>query len=174
MFENVFSRRKGYTAPPIQGNRKELSFHARNRLWDVFYIGIYRPNQFNDLDGSLGLLRPLKAFFRSVWTELYHGRIDEYPGSELFLVTLKNDFLSGLWYFPFDIFEAIFENWKELMGDPDEVASRIRNALERENQAYTFVGSRFVERMAPQESFHWLGCFSVALFSVNIQCDLWI
>jgi hypothetical protein len=67
------------------------------------------------------------------------------------LGTLKNDFLSGLWHFPFDIFEAIFEHWKELMRDPDEVASRIRNALERENQAHTFVGGRFVERMTPQE-----------------------
>ncbi len=65
--------------------------------------------------------------------------------------TLRNDFLGGLWHFPFDIFEAIFETSEDLMGDPDEVASRIRNALERENQAYTFVGGRFVERMTPQE-----------------------
>jgi len=37
------------------------------------------------------------------------------------------------------------------MHDPDEVASRIRNALERENQAYTFVDDRFIDRMTPQE-----------------------
>jgi hypothetical protein len=67
------------------------------------------------------------------------------------LGALKNDFLSGFWHFPFDIFEAIFETSEDLMGDPDEVASRIRNALERENQAYTFVGGRFVERMTVQE-----------------------
>jgi hypothetical protein len=37
------------------------------------------------------------------------------------------------------------------MRDPSEVASRVRDALERENQAYTFIGHRFIERMTPQE-----------------------
>jgi len=74
-------------------------------------------------------------------------------GSDQFLGTLKNDFLKGLWHFPFDIFEAIFENSENLIrrSYPNEVASQIRNALERKNQAYTFVGGRFVERMKPQE-----------------------
>jgi hypothetical protein len=151
MFENVLSRRKGYTPAPVQGKLEEISDHTRNRLWDIFYICIYRANLFNDLDGSLAPVRRLRDFFRSVWTEVYRGRIDEYPGSEHFLVMLKADFLGGSWYFPFDIFEEISQNWKDLMGNPNEVASQIRHALERENQAYTFVGGRFVERMTPQE-----------------------
>src|SRR6266478_1448551 len=98
MFENTFSRRKGYTPPPIQGKRKELSAHTRNRLWDIFYIGIYRANQFDDITGGLALLPTVKGFFRRVWTELYHRRIDEYPGAEHFLRTLRDDFLAGIWH----------------------------------------------------------------------------
>ncbi len=79
MFKNVFSRRKGYTPSPVQGNLEEISDHTRNRLWDVFYIGIYRGNLFDNVDENLILLPSLKAFFRIVWTELYHRRIDEYP-----------------------------------------------------------------------------------------------
>lgn len=37
------------------------------------------------------------------------------------------------------------------MRDPEEVVSQIRNALERENQAYTFIAGRFVDRMTAQE-----------------------
>lgn len=107
MFENTFSRRTGYTPPPVQGNREELSDHARNRLWNVFYIDISRANQFDDLQGGLVLAGDFDLFLQIVWIELYHGRFDEYPGSEQFLRKLTHDFLQGLWHFPFDIFEAI-------------------------------------------------------------------
>jgi hypothetical protein len=53
MFENVFSRRKGYTPPPVQGKLEELSDHTRNRLWDIFYLDIYRANQLDDITGGL-------------------------------------------------------------------------------------------------------------------------
>jgi hypothetical protein len=51
--QNVFSRRKGCTPPPVQGKLEEISDHTRNRLWDIFYIDIYRANQFDSLDASL-------------------------------------------------------------------------------------------------------------------------
>jgi hypothetical protein len=58
-----------------------------------------------------------------------------------------------------DIFEGVFEFdaqfgldfAKKVMRDPGRVAARVRDALERENQAYTFVGNKFVPRMTPQE-----------------------
>jgi hypothetical protein len=37
------------------------------------------------------------------------------------------------------------------MRDPGRVAAWIKQELEQENQAYTFVGGLFVERMTPQE-----------------------
>jgi hypothetical protein len=129
VFNNVFSRRKGYTPPPVQGKLEGLSNHTRDRLWDIFYVNIYRANQFDDLDGNPVLAPDLRLFLQTVWTELYHGRIDEHPSLGQFLVKLKKDFLQGLWCFPFDIFEAIFEFSENLMHAPDEIASQIRTAL---------------------------------------------
>jgi hypothetical protein len=37
------------------------------------------------------------------------------------------------------------------MRDPGRVAAWIKQELEQENQAYTFIGGLFVERMTPQE-----------------------
>jgi hypothetical protein len=146
MFENVFSRRKGYTPPPVQGKPEELSDHARTRLWDVFYIEIFQKNR-----EGVDLHPHLEAFFLVIWTELDHQPIDQYLGSWEFLKSIRERFLSGVWHFSFDIFEAIFEDSENLMRDGGEVAFRLRDALERENQAYTFVGGRFVERMMPHE-----------------------
>ena len=110
MFENTFSRRKGYTPPPVQGKLEEISAYTRNRLWDIFYISIYRANQIDDLQGGLDLLPPLRFLFRKIWTELYHRRIDEYTGPETSLWMLKRGFFGeDVWYFLFNILEATFE-----------------------------------------------------------------
>jgi signal transduction histidine kinase len=151
MFENTFSRRKGYTPPPVQGRLEELSDYTRNRLWDIFYLEIYSANQIDDPRGGVALFPEMVGFLTRIWREFYHRRIDEYPGADQLFATFKDDFIALNWHFPFDIFEAIFQFPENLMRDPDEVASQIRNALERENQAYTFVGGRFIERMTPQE-----------------------
>jgi hypothetical protein len=156
MFENTFSRRKGYTPPPVQGKLGELSDHARTGLWNVFYRTIYQANMFRDpvLRGQLA--EPLVNFLRGVWVRLYKRPIDEYPEDHEVVAEIKRDFL-GVWHFPFDIFEAIFENDAryefsgQIMRHPEGVAAWIKEVLEQENQAYTFVGNRFTERMTPQE-----------------------
>jgi hypothetical protein len=153
MFRNVFSRRKGYTPPPVQGKLEELSQHARNRLWDIFRIDVFQPNHIRGFHEEVVPSEPLKYLFRAVWTDLYHRPMDEFPGGDKLLQKIRESFLTGVWHFPFDIFEAIFESVPGLMANPNEavIRSRIRDALERENQAYTFVGDRFVERMTAQE-----------------------
>jgi len=148
MFENLFSRRKGYTPPPVQGKLEELSAHARNRLWEVFWVDIYGANLIRVAGVERQLLPSLGAFLRLAWTELYRGRVDEYPGADQLLSRLKRDFLEGVWHFPFDIFEALFsfdarfgrDFTKCVMRDRDRITARNKDALERENQAYTFVG----------------------------------
>jgi hypothetical protein len=147
MFENAFSRRRGYSPPPVQGKLEELSDDARSRLWDIFYLHICATHV-----GTAGQpLPPFDFFLREVWTELYHGRIDELPPAYALVAKIKNGFIRGIWYYPLDILEASFEVGGKLIRSPDEVASQIRDALERENQAYTFVGGRFIERMPGYE-----------------------
>jgi len=155
MFENSFSRRKGYTPPPGQGKLEELSDHARNRLWGIFHRQIYERN-FSRGFGETIPSSALSRFFETIWEELYHHRIDEYPGPQQVLFSIKDVFFRGVWHLPFDIFEAAFESQGidtgNLVVHPDQVASEIRNVLERENQAYNFVGGRFVERMTSEET----------------------
>jgi hypothetical protein len=38
MFEDTFSKRRGYIPAPVQGERESLSADARRRLWDLFYL----------------------------------------------------------------------------------------------------------------------------------------
>jgi hypothetical protein len=150
VFENAFSRRKGYTPPPVQGKPEQLSNAARIRLWNIFYSEIWIRNH-DDLIESLLPSSGLTVFFEAVWTDLDGRPIDNFPGAEKLLKPFKDRFFGGIWHFPFDIFEELFEGAKDLVRDPYQMGSLIRDALERENQAYTFVGGRFVERMTPQE-----------------------
>jgi hypothetical protein len=150
VFENSFSRRKGYTPPPIQGKPEQLSNAARIRLWNIFYSEIWVQNH-NEVIGIAAPSPDLTAFFEAVWTDLDGRPVDGFPGAEKLLEQFKGRFFTGAWHFPFDIFEELLEGAKDMAHDPHLVGSLIRNALERENQAYTFVGGRFVERMTLQE-----------------------
>jgi hypothetical protein len=158
MFENTFSRRKGYTPPPVQGELEQLSDHARNDLWNVFHTYIYKANMYEGGIGRGQLAEPLINFLRGVWVRLYKFRIDEYPLDREVVRRIRHDFLQGTWHFPFDIFEAVFAHDARsdylpdrIMQHPELVAAGITQALERENQAYTFIDAQFVERMTPQE-----------------------
>jgi AbiJ N-terminal domain 4 len=140
MFENVFSRRKGYTPSPVQGKLEELSRHARNRLWDIFQLEFFQQQHVRNYHGNIVPGEPLKRLFMAVWTDLYHRPSDEFPGGDELLQNIRENFLEGDWHFPFDIFEAIFSSPQYFLAYPGNVADKIRDALERENQAYTFVG----------------------------------
>lgn len=152
MFEDTFSRRYGYTPPPVQGEREELSQEARLRLWNIFYSDFCQPNTIRVPHSTDQDFTPLgKMFLRGVWTEFFHQRLDYYPGYSVVLGQIAEHFEKGIWHFPFDIWEGIFECQPPPVPVPDMSAANIREALARENTAYTFVGRRFVDRMRPEE-----------------------
>jgi hypothetical protein len=153
MFENVFSRRKGYTPPPVQGKLEELASSARTRLWNIFYRHVFRPNfQSGIMYGTKDSLTPPADYlFRLLWTDFLRRPADEYPGFVEVFDILKARFLDGDWHCAFDIFEMVFEFRNYPLADSKAVALLIKAALEAENTAYTFLDGLFVERMTPQE-----------------------
>src|ERR1700739_4582357 len=103
MFENSFSRRKGYTSPPVQGKLEELSRTPRTRLWHVFFEELFKPHHERGFGyGNPGSLSPnANELFRIFWKELFGRPADEYPGFDAVLNILKQQFLAGKWYFAF-------------------------------------------------------------------------
>ncbi len=151
MFEDTFSKRRGYIPAPVQGERESLSADARRRLWDLFYLDFYKYHVFRpDFADEDYCTEPAERFLTGVWTEIFRKRIDERRGFEFTFGEIRRMFERGAWYFVFDVWEEIFK-WGSLLAQPEYTAQAIRNALERENTAYTFVGGHFVDRMTPQE-----------------------
>jgi AbiJ N-terminal domain 4 len=159
MFEKLFSRRKGYTSPPVQGNLEELTSSGRTRLWNIFYIHVFKPNfQSGMMYGTAdSLTPPANYLFRHLWTDFLGRPVDEYPGFGEVLEIVKARFLDGDWHCAFDVLEMVFDfqRYAHRIGSPlantRVVASLIKEALEAENTAYTFLDGLFVERMTPQE-----------------------
>jgi hypothetical protein len=152
MFEDTFSKRQGYTPPPVQGERENLSKEARTRLWNIFHSDFRRPNTISIPYSTDVEFSPIgEIFLHRVWTELYGERLDRYPGYVVILGFIAKGFESGAWHFPFDIWEEIFNSHPTPVSKPEQTAEAIRKALERENTAYTFVGGLFVERMTTSE-----------------------
>jgi hypothetical protein len=139
MLENLFSRRKGYSPQPVQGKLEELSLPARTRLWNIFYEEVFLPHFQQSGYGEGSISEPRGRLFKIIWTEILRRPLDEYPGFREVVGFLKDRFLRGVWHFSFDIFEM-------------KVSARIKDALETENTAYTFLDGLFVERMTPQEA----------------------
>jgi len=94
---------------------------------------------------------PGKIFLRAVWTELLGQRLDRCPRYDALLTQIAEIFERGAWSLLFDIWEGIFKCQPPPVIDPNKTAEAIREALARENAAYTFVGGRFVDRMRPEE-----------------------
>jgi AbiJ N-terminal domain 4 len=154
MFEDTFSKRHGYTSPPVQGERKSLSKEARTRLWNIFHSDFSRPNTQPipySITAEVKFSPMGNIFLRGVWTEFFGERLDRYPGYEAVIAHIANGFERGAWHFPFDIWEEIFKAHPPPIPQPEQTAEAIRKALERENTAYTFVGGLFVERMTTSE-----------------------
>ena len=154
MFEDTFSKRHGYTSPPVQGERKSLSKEARTRLWNIFHSDFSRPNTQPipySITAEVKFSPMGNIFLRGVWTEFFGERLDRYPGYEAVIAHIANGFERGAWHFPFDICEEIFKAHPPPIPQPEQTAEAIRKALERENTAYTFVGGLFVERMTTSE-----------------------
>jgi hypothetical protein len=152
MFEDTFGRRRGYIPAPVQGERETLSPAARRKLANIFHRDFCQPNTRRMPGvGEFEFTLPGLQFLREVWTELLGNRLDQFPGWSATLPIIKGLFEQGEWHFPFDIWEGIFKSRPHLVPVLGRTASAIREALERENTAYTFVGGRFVERMTDAE-----------------------
>jgi hypothetical protein len=158
MFEDTFSSRSGYTQPPALGQKGTLSREARTRLWNVFQ------NDFYELHRKLHLMRmpdeanvsPPGKFLRSIWTELWNEPINRCPEFIFLIEQIEKKALSGEpWHLLFDIFEELFKQHGPknplLLLTPEKTEANIRQALARENTAYTFVAGRFVDRMTDSE-----------------------
>lgn len=97
MLDNLFSRRKGYVPPPVQGARETLSQPARNGLWNIFLQEVLRPNLLNTAlpwGESATLTRMAEQLFRFLWARYFGRPIDEYPGWENMLDQIKLWFLA--------------------------------------------------------------------------------
>jgi hypothetical protein len=153
MFEDTFSKRHGYTPPPVQGEKESLSKGARTRLWNIFVSDFWEAHTVTPSFRGGSRISPVAEllFLRGVWTELFNERLDHYPGNEAVLETISSNFERGNWHFPFDIWEQLLKSETPLVPEPEETTKAIREALEKENTAYTFVGGLFVERMEPSE-----------------------
>jgi len=127
-----------------------LSRAARIRLFNIFLSDFYYPRT-TVVQGQKMLSGPATEFLLGAWTEFCMGRLDQYPGSDKFVFQIIGTWLeSGHWHLMLDIWEELFEH-RDLLPHPEKTACAVREAMERENTAYTFVGGRFVERMTPQE-----------------------
>jgi hypothetical protein len=152
MFENTYPERHGHKTPPVLGKRGELSPGARRRLWNIFHSDFTKPNTIRIPYTHRSRISPVgELFLEEVWTELFKGRVDGYPGCAPVLAQISANFERGDWHFPFVVWEEIFKSDLPIIPEPEKTAERICEALERENAAYTFVGGLFVDRMAPEE-----------------------
>jgi hypothetical protein len=154
MFEDTFSKRHGYTPPPVRGERKSLSKEARTRLWNIFHSDFRRLNTQAvpyTITSEVEFSQIGNSFLRGVWTEFFGERLDRYPGYEAVIAHIANGFERGAWHFPFGIWEEIFKSKPSPIREPEKTAEAIRTVLERENTADTFVGNYFVERMTAEE-----------------------
>jgi hypothetical protein len=91
MFENVFSRRKGYTPPPGQGTLEKLSEPARKRLWNIFFEEVFKPHfkRGTGYGERSSVSRIGNQMFRGFWTGIFGKPVDEYPGFEAVLGLLR-------------------------------------------------------------------------------------
>jgi hypothetical protein len=152
MFEDTFGRRSGHVPAPAHGEKGTLSPAARRKLLNIFHRDFCQPSTIRMPGiGEFEFALPSKQFLKEVWTELLGNRLDQYPGWPQVLETIKDLFEQGDWHFPFDIWEGIFKYENHLVPLIGRTTSAIREVLERENTAYTFVGGRFVERMTDSE-----------------------
>jgi AbiJ N-terminal domain 4 len=150
MFEDTFSRRHGYTALPIQSSAGTLTSEAQTRLWNIFYTDFCLANTVQGGGRTIGAA---SEFLRFMWVNYWPGRVDQYPGDRNVIDQIARNIGGRAWYLFFDIFGEIFRHnrFKSVLRDPDETERKIREALQRENTAYTFVEGYFVERMTGVE-----------------------
>jgi hypothetical protein len=154
MFENTFSKSHGYMSSAVQGKRGSSTNEAQTRLWNIFFTDFWNANLVQQYGGGSKPLPGVSEFLRGMWVDYWPGRVDEYPGDRELVSQISRNIGGPLWHLFFDIFQEIFQNerFRSLLKDPAETEQKIREALVRENTAYTFVGGFFAERMTSQES----------------------
>jgi AbiJ N-terminal domain 4 len=147
----LFSRRNKLVPEPPPDRPGQIPDRLRTLLWSDFDTAcreLYRVDRYAGL-----ILSPqLSKFLQYIWSDHWVRPADEYPGLEEMMGQLKTGFLTGPWFFPFDILELAFLYEFESGFTQTSLRESITRRLDRESSAYMLLGNNFVERMTEVET----------------------
>jgi hypothetical protein len=137
-----FSQRKGLISVRDIVQKDYIDENLQNKLWNLFYCEI-----------ALKINNNLKFnFHRSIWTDFFNNKIDEFEQFNFIQKIIKPWFFSCEWFEIYDFIEFIASKKKELLFDV-RIAGRdsinfiteINLALEKEMSAYRLLGFKIIE-----------------------------